>query len=106
MKKIKLITFLLFINLFLAPFVDAIEKERLKTFFTEYDAIAEKQNWAMERIPYAIEKGYTDIAEFLILKGDSINSYREFPPNPVKTNTNDIYIKHPLLTAIKKIMSI
>lgn len=53
-------------------------------------------------MPYAIEKGYPDVAEFLILQGDPINNYREWWQTPVPKGGNDFYYKHPLVTAIRK----
>ena len=61
----------------LTSFVEAIDKERLKTFFSEYDASPEKKKWGWDRLPYAIEKGYPDVAELLILNGDPIDHYPE-----------------------------
>lgn len=94
--------FLFAIDLFLTSPAHAIEKEKLKTFFIEYDASEEKRNWLWERLPFAIEKGYLDVAEFLILSGDPIEPYRERYISSVIRNNDNIYEKHPLTTAIRK----
>jgi|GEM_PF-4456780 len=100
MKAIKIFTFFLLTFSF---FLNAVDKDRLQMFFKDYDASAEKYNWGWERLPYAVEKDYTDIAKFLILHGDEIKSYREYWQTPgVKDSQFDYYYKHTLLTAIKR----
>lgn len=100
MLKLFLIVFLT-LNFSLVPFANAIDKESLKTFFVDYDSSIEKRDWNWERLPFAIEKGYIEVAEFLILKGDPIKNYRENLPTPDVKNSHDYYFKHPLLTAIR-----
>lgn len=103
MIKIKLFifTFLMITNLSFA-----LEKDRLISFLQEYNASNEKYNG---KVTYAIEKGYADVAEFLILKGESIEQYNERYPlsfNPAEyklaSHLQNVYIKHPLITAIRK----
>lgn len=74
----------------------------MQEFFSEYEASPERIQWRWERLPYAIENGYVDIAEFFILKGDPINSYTVRTASFIKQNQVDIYYKHPLITAVRK----
>lgn len=95
--------FFLSLNLVLVP-VDAIEKEKLQAFFREYDESQEKKEWKWERLPYAIEKGYVDVAEFFILRGDVVLNYWESFSITWKEGDQREYqwSKHPLMTAMRK----
>lgn len=97
-----LIKLLIVVFLTLSGFLGAIEKDRLLTFLKEYDASSEKKNWSWEKLPYAIENGYADVAEFLVLKGEPIKNYGELSQSVGLKNVYDIYYRHPILTAIRK----
>lgn len=99
MKILKSFTlFFLALNFCFASFINSIEKEKLISFFQEYDSSMEKKDQKWNRLTFAMEKGHFDIAEFLISKGEPINSYVEFP----NAFSKEYYFsKHPLLTAIR-----
>lgn len=98
MNRIKLF---IFIILTFSNFSFALEKDRLVSFLKEYDASTEKYSG---KVGYAIEKGYPDIAEFFILKGESINQYKESHSyiDDIREKMgfiplNQNYIRHPLI---------
>lgn len=96
MIKIKLFifVFLAFVN-----FSFALEKDRLVSFLKEYDASKEKYSG---KVGYAIERDYPDVAEFLVLNGETINEYYTTIQKMEGAPRADIFQQHPLLTAIKK----
>ena len=82
----------------------ALEKDKFVLFIKEYNA---SQNKYSGKIAYAIENNQPDIAEFLLLRGESVGQYSETYPlddnHPDKNkNYSNIHMKHSLLTAIKK----
>ncbi len=101
-----LITFLSIFLLF-SNFTEALEEKRLRDFLIEFNTRTEKH---LDRLPYAIEKGYVDIASYFVLRGETINQYVESIPidwskaNYSKDyiNSSDQYLKHPLITSIRK----
>ena len=104
MKSLFLFIFLS-LQILLVPFAESLEQERLHEFFVEYNS--SEKNYG-DKIVYAIEKGYVDIASFLVLRGEIIKEYKEgHPSDPSKINDEgrqlwDYHHKHPLITAIRK----
>lgn len=85
-------------------FIEAIEQQRLKEFFIDYDSSDEKKAWVWDRLSYAVEKGYPDVAEFFVLYGDPIKDYIEYIVSPFSNDkhiVNNRYVKHTLLTSIR-----
>lgn len=102
-----LFSFILF-ALIITDFSYALEETRLKNFLIEFNSRTEKH---LDRLPYAIEKGYEDVASYFILRGESLSpDYKESIPvdlnkvsNPQKITTEkDLYLKNMLITAIRK----
>lgn len=103
--KLFLILFTYLLSLFFIP-LHALQKERLILFLQEYNLSENKCNG---KVAYAIENGFIDVAEFLLLKGESINRYNEtylcsdeVYKRGLASHVRNTYIKHPLITAIRK----
>lgn len=75
----------------------AVNKERLNEFFKDYHS---SNAQSLDKLPYAVENGYEDVAEFFVLNGEPINYY-SIDLGPAG-NQKNIYRKHPLITSIKK----
>lgn len=88
----------LFICFFLisSNYVFSIDQNRIVTFFKDYNTNPQ----ALDRLPFAIENGYDDIAEFLVLNGEPIKNY-QIILDKTGGKAPNVFLKHPLITAIK-----
>lgn len=90
-------------------FAESVNEQQLRDFFVEYNTRNTSEQ-GLERLPYAIEKGYVDIASFFVRHGDAIGSYTlVFPVEMNKINYfsgcenyPNYYLKNSLITAIRK----
>lgn len=97
-----LVFFLLFTNM-----SEALEEKRLRDFIVQFNARADKN---LDRLPYAIEYDYEDIASYFVSRGEPVTQYTmNIPIDWNKVNyskyyagSSDQYFKHPLITAIRK----
>lgn len=87
--------FFLFVFLLISNHGFSLDQSRIVTFFKDYNSQPQK----LARLPYAIENGYEDVAEFFVLNGESINYY-QIDLGEIGEVRN-IFQKHPLVTAIK-----
>ena len=82
-----------------------MEKDRWVTFLKQYDSDQFKY---YSKVSYAIENSYPDIAEYLILKGESYGQYPVSYLLPAehlekdKADPINFHFRHPLITAIRK----
>jgi ankyrin repeat protein len=74
----------------------SIDQNRIVAFFNDYNTNPQ----VLDRLPFAIENGYDDIAEFLVLNGEPIKNYQIILDKTGGKGSN-IFQKHPLITAIK-----
>lgn len=74
----------------------SVEQDKLVDFFKDYQS----QTQILDRLSYAIENGYEDIAEFLVLNGEPIKTY--YISLDKIGDKQNFFVKHPLITAIKK----
>lgn len=102
----RLINFFTFLFLVFSCFSEALEKDRYIAFSKMYE---NSQIQCGGKVAYAIENNFPDVAEFLLLNGESVNVYMEKYPltfnaheYKLSENLQNAYIKHPLITAIRK----
>lgn len=89
--------------------VGAVNENQLRDFLVKYQA-RDTDEITWDRLSYAVEKGYLEVASFFIRRGDQIRSYTSrIPVDYTKVHQpeylrdrRDLYFKHPLITAIRK----